>query len=104
MGNLQGSVADLPGLLAENGAQQPLLRGQLRLALGGHLTHQDIPRMHLCADANDSSVVQVLQGIIAHAGHIPGNLLGSQLGIPGFRFVLLYMDGGIYIILNQSLA
>ena len=42
VGHLQGGIADLAGLLAEDGPQQALLGGQVGLALGGDLAHQDI--------------------------------------------------------------
>ena len=40
--HLQRGVAHLAGLLAEDRAQQPLLRGQLGLALGRDLADQDV--------------------------------------------------------------
>ena len=41
VGNLQRGIPDFSCLLAEDGSQQPLLGGQLGLALGGDLTNQD---------------------------------------------------------------
>ena len=41
VGDLQGGVADFPGLLAEDGPQQALLSRQLRLALGRDLADED---------------------------------------------------------------
>ncbi len=60
MGNLKGGISHLSCLFAEDGAKKPLLRGQLRLSLGGNLTHQDISGTHLCADTDNSSLVQIL--------------------------------------------
>ena len=45
VGHLQGGIADFAGLLAEDGAQQALLGGQLGLALRGDLADQDITGM-----------------------------------------------------------
>ena len=45
VGHTQGGVADLAGLLAEDGAQQALLGGQLGLALRGDLADQDVARL-----------------------------------------------------------
>ena len=104
MRHLKGGVADFPGLLAEDGAQQALLRGQLGLALRSYLSYQDISRTDLRADADDAALIQVFQGILAHARHIAGNLFRSQLGIAGFRLILLNVDGGIDIFLNQALG
>ena len=44
VGHLQGGVAHLAGLLSEDGAEQPLLSGEVGLALGGDLAHQNVGR------------------------------------------------------------
>jgi hypothetical protein len=53
--HLQRGVADLAGLLAEDGAQQALLGGQLGLALRGDLADQDVAGADLGADADDAA-------------------------------------------------
>ena len=84
VGYLQRGVTDLPGLLAEDGPQQLLLRGGLGLALGGHLAHQVVTGVDLRADADDAVLVQVPQGVLAHVGDVAGDGLGAQLGV-GWR-------------------
>ena len=54
-GHAQGAVAHVAGLLAEDGAQQLLFRGELGLALRGDLAHQHVARLHLGADADDAA-------------------------------------------------
>ena len=54
--SLQGGIPDLPGLLAEDGPEQALLGGQVGLALGGDLAHQDIAGTHLGAHPDDAPV------------------------------------------------
>ena len=93
--HLQGSVTDFAGLLTEDRAQQALLRGQLGLALRGDLADQDISRADFRADADDAALVQILQGVVADAGHVPGDLLRSQLGVAGLGLVLFNMNGGV---------
>ena len=102
--HLQGSIPHLSGLLAEDRPQQTLLRCQFRLSLGGYFAHQDIAGSHLSADADDSSLIQIFQGIVTYAGHVPGNFLRSQLGISGFSLILLNMNGRIYVVHYQTLA
>ena len=104
MGHFQGGVPHLSGLLAEDGPEQSLLRRELCLSLGSYLAHQDISRTDFRSDADDSSLIQILQGVLAYAGHVPGDLLRSQLGIPGFRLILLDVDGSVHILLHQPLA
>ncbi len=104
VGHLQGGVADLPGLLAEDGPQQALLSGEVGLALGGDLAHQDVAGVNLRADADDAVLVQVLQGVLAHVGDVPGDLLGAQLGVAGVDLILLDVDGGIQVLPDQALV
>ena len=103
-GHLQRGVADLAGLFTEDGAQQALLGGEIRLALGRDLTHQDITGVDLRADADDAALVQILQSLLAHVGNVAGDLLRPQLGIAGVDLVLLDMDGGVDILLDQALV
>ncbi len=100
----QGGIPHLARLLTEDRPQQPLLRCQLGLALRGHLTDQDIAAAHLGADADNAALVQILQRVIAHIGDIAGDLLRPQLGIAGFHFVFLNVDGGVYIIPHDLLV
>ena len=102
MGNLQRGIPDFPGLLAEDGPQQPLLGGQLGLALGGDLANQIVAGVDLRADADDAVFVQILQGILAHVGDVPGDLLGSQLGVTGFGLMLLDVNGGEDVLPHQT--
>src|SRR5205814_6792107 len=57
----QRAVADVAGLLAEDGAQELLFRRELRLALRGDLADQDRARPYFRADADDAAVVEVLE-------------------------------------------
>ena len=62
MGDAQGGVAHLAGLLTEDGAQEALFGGQLGLALRGDLTDEDVAGGDLGADADDAALVQVSEG------------------------------------------
>ena len=104
VGHLEGGVPDLPGLLAKDGPQQTLLGGQVGLSLGGDLAHQNVPSPDLRAHADDAPLVQVLQGVLAHVGDVPGDGLGAQLGVPGLGFVLLNVDGGKDVVLHHPLV
>ncbi len=104
VGNLQGGVSHLTGLLTEDCPQKPFLRGQLRLSLRCYLSYQDIPGTNLRADADDTSVVQILQGVVTYAGNIPCDLLRPQLRIPGLRLIFFNMNGCVHIVHNKSLT
>ena len=104
VGHLQGGVTDLAGLLTKNGPQEPLLGGEVGLALGGDLAHQDVAGVDLGAHADDAPLVQVLQGVLAHVGDVAGDLLGTQLGVPGLGLVLLDVNGGEDVLLHHTLV
>ncbi len=98
----QRGVADLAGLLAEDGAQQALLGGQIGLALGGDLADQDITGVDLGADADDAALVQILQGVLADVGDVAGDLFRPQLGVAGVDLIFLNVDGGVDVLLDQT--
>ena len=104
VGHFQRRIPHFPGLLTEDSSQKPFLRSQFRLALRRNFPHQDIPGSHLCSDADDASLIQIFQGILAYAGNIAGDLLRPQFRVPGFRLILLNMHGSIDIILYQPFA
>ena len=104
VGNLQGGIPYFPCLLTEYSTKQSFFCGQFGLSLGSNLTYQDISCTHFRADPDNTSVIQILQGIITHAGDIPCDFFRPQLGIPGFRFIFFNVDGCIYILLYQSLT
>ncbi len=62
--NLERRVADLAGLLTEDGAQEALLGGQLGLALRGDLAHEHVAGEDLGADADDAVLVQVREDVL----------------------------------------
>src|SRR3954471_185386 len=101
--NLQRGVADLTGLLPEDGAQQALLRGQLGLALGRDLADHNVARGDRGADADDAALVQVGEDRFGDVRDVPGDLLRAQLGVTGVDLVLLDVDRGEDVVLHQTL-
>ena len=55
----QARVLNVRGLLAEDGAQQLLFRGELGLALGRHLADQDVAGLHFRADEGDTRLIEL---------------------------------------------
>ncbi len=100
--HFQGGISHLSCFFTEDGTQQPLLRGKLGLALRRHLTYQNIACTHLCADADDTSIVQILKRIVTDTGNIPGDFFGSKFGITRLRFIFFHVHGRVNILLHQS--
>ena len=102
--NLQGGVANLAGLLTEDGAQQALLGGQLGLTLGGDLTDEDVASLNLSTDVDDAALVQSRENILGHVRDVAGNLLGAQLGVAGVNLVLLDVNRGQHVLRHHALG
>jgi hypothetical protein len=58
--------------------QELFLGGELGLALGSDLAHEDVARLHLCADAHDAGVVEVLERLFAGVGDVAGDLFAPS--------------------------
>ena len=82
---LEGSVFHVAGLVAENGAQQLLLRRGIALALRRDFTNQDVTGIYTGTDANDTVVVEVLRSVLAHVGDVVGQFLHAALGLTDFE-------------------
>ena len=88
------SVANVRGLLAEDGAEQLLLRRHRALALRRDLADQDVARLHLGADIDDAGFVEVLQRLFRDIRNIARDLLGPELGVAGHDLEFLDVDRG----------
>ncbi len=99
----QRGVLHVGGLLAEDGAQQLLLGGQLGLALRRDLADQDVARLHLGADIDDAGLVQLGQRTLADVRDIAGDLLRAELGVARDARQFLDVDGGEAVFLDHAL-
>ncbi len=97
-------VLHIAGLFAEDGAQQFLFRRQLRLALGSHLAHQNVARLHRRADTNDAALVQIPQESFGDVRNIARDFLRTQLGVAAVHLKLLDVDRGVVVFLHQLLG
>ena len=102
--DLERGVAHFARLLAEDRAEQSLLRGELGLALGRDLADEVVAGVDLGADPDDPALVEVLQDLLGHVGDVAGDLLGPELGVAGVDLVLLDVDRGQDVVLDQPLG
>src|SRR5262245_5566129 len=100
--HLEAGVTYLAGLLAEDRTKQTLLRSQLGLALWGDLADQDVAVGHLGADADDAALVKVREDLLRDVRDVPSDLLRAELGVTGIDLVLLDVDRGEDVLLNQA--
>src|SRR5215204_6536637 len=101
--DLQRRVADLARLLTEDRAEQPLLRGQLGLALRRDLADEDVAGDDLGTDADDAALVEVGEDLLGDVRDVPGDLLGTELGVAGVDLELLDVDRGQDVVLHEAL-
>ena len=102
--HLERGVADLAGLLAEDGAQQALLGRELGLALGRDLADQHVAGVDLGADAHDAPLVEVLQDVLGQVGDVARDLFGPELGVAGVDLVLVDVDRGEHVVAHEALG
>ena len=89
---------------AEDRVQQLLFRGQLALALGRDLAHEDVARLHVSAGADNPVLVQLLEHLLRDVGNVGGELLPAELGLADLNVELLDVNRGEHIVLHQPLA
>ena len=104
MRHLQRGVADLARLLLEDGADQLLLRRQLGLALRRHLADEQVARADLGADADDAAVVEVAERLLGAVRDVARDLLVAQLRRAGVDLVLVDVDRGEHLVLDEPLG
>ena len=104
VGHLERGVAHLARLLLEDRADELLLRGQLGLALGRDLADEQVARAHLGADADDAAVVEVAQRLLRAVRDVARDLLVAELGRAGVDLVLVDVDRGQDLVLDEPLG
>ena len=100
----QRAVTDVAGLLAEDGAEELLFRGELGLALRRDLADEDVARLHLGADADDAALVEVLEGLFADVRDVAGDFFLAELRVAGDALELLDVNRGEDVVLGDALG
>src|SRR5205823_2534453 len=104
VGQAQRRILHLACLLAEDRAQETLLCRQLGLALGRDLADEDVAGPNLGADVDDALLVEVLEGLLADVGDVARDLLGTELRVTRLDLVLLDVDAGEQVVLDEAVA
>ncbi len=94
-------VANVAGLLAEDGAEELLFRSELSLALRRYLADEDVVVADLGSDADDSRLVEITQGVLADVGDIARDLFRPKLRVASFDLELLDVDRGVVVLADQ---
>ena len=91
---LERSILYVAGFVTEDRTEQLLLGRRIALALRGDLTDQDIARMYVRADTDDTVRVQVLRSVLADVRNIGSQLLDTAFGIAYLHNILVYVHRG----------
>ena len=102
--HLERGVANVAGLLTEDGAKQLLLRRELGLALRRDLADQDVAGVHLGADPHDARLVEVLEGLLADVRDVAGDFFLAELGVASDALELLDVHRGVDVVLDDPLG
>ena len=98
----QGGITDFSFFVTEDRTQQSFFRRQLRLALRGDLTDQDIARTDVSADHDDTVFIEVFDSIFRNRRQLTGDLFLAQLRVAGVAFIFFDMNGGVQVILAET--
>ena len=99
---LERGILHVAGLVAEDGAEQLLLGTGVAFALGRNLADHNVAGSHTCADADDTVLVEVLGGFLAHIGDVGGEFLHTALGLAHLQVEFLHMDAGEDILAHHT--
>ncbi|CAB5031615.1 unannotated protein [freshwater metagenome] len=102
--NLERGVSYFTSLLAEDRTQQTLFWGEFGLSLWRDLAHEDVPRVDLGTDTDDSALVKIGQDFLGEVRNIPSDLFWAELCVSCVDLMLLDVNRGEDIITNNSLV
>ena len=80
------------------------LRSGIALSLGSDLTDHYVAGHHVCSDADDTALVEVLGGILAYVRDVGCELLHASLGLAHVERVFIDMHRGEYIVADHALV
>ena len=101
---LQRCVTHIGSLFTENGAQQLFFRRHRAFALGRHLAHQNIARIHLGTDIDNAGFIQIAQRFFTHIRNVAGDFFLAKLRVARHHLKFFDMDRGEHVIARDAFA
>ena len=98
----QGGIADIRGFLTENGAQKFFFRRHRAFTFRGDFTDQNIARIDLGTDINNTGLVQITQRFFTDIGNITGDFFRPQFGVTRHHLKFLNVNGGKDIVAHNA--
>ena len=92
MGNLEAGVANFTSLLTEDCAQQALFWSEFGFTLWSDFSNENIARTNFCTHADNSTIVEVGENVVAQVWNVTCDFFWSKLGVTSVNFVFLDVD------------
>ena len=102
--SLERSILHIAGFVAEDGAEEFLLGSWVAFALRSDFTDENIAGNDMSADTDDTALVEVLGGILAHIRDIGSEFLHTAFSLAHFESVFIHVDAGEDILGNHALV
>src|SRR6185312_14201419 len=102
--HLERGVLHILRLLTEDCGQELLFRRQLRLALGRDLADENVARLDVRTDADDSALIQIRERFLGDVRNFLRDFFLATLRVANVQLELLDVDRRIHVVLHQTLA
>ena len=101
---LEGGILDVSGFITEDSLEELLLRTRIGLAFRRDLTDEDITRLHVGTDTDETVLVEVLRCILGNVRDVGRELLHTALGVAHLEQLLYDVYGSVHILTNDTLG
>ena len=100
--NFQRGIANVSGLVAEDGLEQTLFGAQFGLALRSDLADQDVAGLDFGAGDDDTFGIQTGQGFSTHVRNVAGRFFSAQLGLRNYAVEAFDVHGSVEVLFQRS--
>ena len=97
----QGAVTYFTCFFTKDSTQKTFFSSQLGFAFRSNLTYQNIARTYFSTNADNTTLVQILQSFVRYVRNLAGDFLFTKLGIAGITVIFFNMDRSKDISLYQ---
>src|SRR6185437_15958542 len=102
--HLERGVLHILRLLAEDCGQKLLFWRQLRFALWRDLADENVARLDVRTDTNDSALIEIRECFLGDVRNFLGDFFLAALRVANVQLELLDVDRRIHVVLHQTLA
>ncbi|MNI47083.1 hypothetical protein D3C73_1015820 [compost metagenome] len=97
----QRGITHFTSFLTKDRMQQAFFCCKFSYTFRRYFTNKNITSTDLSTNTDNAAFVEIAKRFFPNIRNVASNFFRSKLRITGFRFVLLNMNRGIYVFLNQ---